>query len=151
MPKNNKISGIVEGNIQNTETGETTNVRHYLFCSGFEFTAIAKIENIESYELPDNSFQVSVDCNGLDSVGFVFRLGLNFTADSEAQKDRILNDLKVNSVFIFRGPYTAGEDAPQHIVLNDPHYEPVYPHFSEEEIRKVFSINEKGLEKSKKA
>ncbi|MBI4679966.1 MAG: hypothetical protein HY753_01820 [Nitrospirae bacterium] len=76
---------------------------------------------------------------------------LNFIAGSEAQKDRILDDLKVNSIFIFRGSYTAGEDAPQHILLHDPHYEPVYPRFSEEEIKKVFSINEKGLEKSKKA
>lgn len=143
MSENNKISGIVEGNIQNTETGETTNVRHYLFCSGFEFTTIAKIENIESYELPDNSFQVSVNCNGLDSAGLVFRLGLNFIADSEAQKNRILNDLKVNSIFIFRGSYSVVEDAPQHILLHDPHYEPVYPRFSEEEIRKVFSVNEK--------
>lgn len=143
MSENNKISGIVEGNIQDTETGETTNFRHYLFYSGFEFTTIAKIEDIESYELPDNSFQVLVDCNGLDSAGSVFRLALNFIADSEAQKDRILNDLKVNSIFIFRGYYGVVEDAPQHILLSDPHYEPVYPRFSEEEIRKVFSVNEK--------
>lgn len=143
MSENNKISGIVEGIIQDTETGETINVRHYLFCSGFELTTIAKIEDIESYEQPD-AFQVLVDCNGLDSAGFVFRLGLNFIADSEAQKDRILNDLKVNSVFIFKGEYNAGKDtAPQHILLHNPHYEPVYPRFSEEEIRKVFSVNEK--------
>ena len=53
--------------------------------------------------------------------------------------------IKVNSIFICRGLYSVVEDAPHHIDLHDPHYEPVYPRFSEEEIRTVFSINETGL------
>ena len=96
MSENNKIRGIVEGVIQDTETGETTNIRHYMFFTDFELTVIAKIENIESYKHPDGSFQVWVDCKGLDTVGSVFGLALHFifSADSEAQKDRILNEYK---------------------------------------------------------
>ncbi len=84
--------GIIEGTIKNMETGEISNVRHYLFVTDLELFAIAKIEHIESFELPDNSFQILVDCSGLDSIGQVFQLDLNFTPDFAETRNRILED-----------------------------------------------------------
>jgi hypothetical protein len=124
------------------ETGEISNVRHYLFCTDFEFFTIAKIEHVESFKLPDNSFQISVDCSGLDSIGQVFKLGLDFTPDSVEIKNRILEELKVDSIFIVKGAYTITKDInPTHISLHDPYYEPVYPQSFEDEIREVFRVN----------
>ncbi|MCL4536211.1 MAG: hypothetical protein M1610_01245 [Nitrospirae bacterium] len=135
--------GIIEGTVKNMETGEISNVRHYLFSTDLEFFTIAKIEHVESFKLPDNSFQISVDCSGLDSIGQVFKLDLDFTPESVEAKDRLLNDLKVDSVFIVKGTYTITQNAIPHIILHDPYYEPVYPQSFEEEIREVFRVNGK--------
>ena len=133
--------GIIEGTIQNMETGEISNVRHYLFSTDFEFCTIAKIEHVESFKLPDNSFQISIDCSGLDSIGQVFQLEMNFSPESVEAKDRILEDLKVDSIFIVKGTYTITKDVILHITLHDPYYEPVYPQSFEDEIREVFRVN----------
>jgi hypothetical protein len=132
--------GIIEGTIQNMETGEISNVRHYLFCTDLEFFTIAKIERVDSFKLPDNSCQISVDCSGLDSIGQVFKLDLNFFPESVETKDRLLEDLKVDSIFVVRGAYGIIDNPPL-ITLTDPRYEPVYSRSLENEIREVFKVN----------
>jgi hypothetical protein len=136
--------GVIEGTVKNMETGEISNARHYLFCTDFEFLTIARIEHVESFKLPDNSFQISVDCGGLDSIGQVFKLELIFTPAHIEIKDRILEDLKVDSIFIVKGTYTITEDTPPYITLHEPYYEPVYPQSFEDEIMEVFKVNGGG-------
>jgi hypothetical protein len=77
MPDN-----IIQGTITDQETGESFEVDHYLFLSGSELTAIVKITQVNSYIHPNQSFQVSVECQALDSFGFVFQLNINFTPGS---------------------------------------------------------------------
>lgn len=141
MTEEIRRGGIVTGTIENLGTGELKNFRRYLLFTDFEFTTIAKIERVESYELPDDSFQVSVDCKGLDTIGSVYALGLNFATESAKERDQILNDLKVDSIFIVKGGYTICDSELPHICLHNPYYEPVYSQFSEKEIREAFDVN----------
>ena len=85
--------------------------------------------------------QVAVDCKALDSVGLVFNLSINYFPESVERKEQLLDDLKVDSVLLFKGNYGVPGDTG--IILYEPSYEPVEPEFSEEEIREVFRVNAK--------
>ena len=70
---------IIKGTIANMETGESSNLRLILFPNESKFSTIAKIMNAESYVRPDDSFQISIECQALDSVGKVYNLQLEFS------------------------------------------------------------------------
>ena len=132
---------IVQGNIRNMETGEEWGGEHYMLCTGFEFTTIARITHVESYMHPDDSIQICVDCLGLDSLGGVFDLSLEFGPDSMEQKKKLLKDLQIDAIFIVKGIYGIPKgDSP---TLYDPQYRPVEPEFSETEAREAFRVNGK--------
>ena len=90
--------------------------------------------------------QVSVDCLGLDSVGGVFELLLGYNPDSTEERDQLLQDITVDSVFLVTGEYGICDDAP--LSIFDADCRPVEPDFSEDEVREAFRIN--GQEWDKK-
>lgn len=128
---------IVQGQITEEETGETTSRDHYLFCSDFKMSSIVKILKVSSFVHPDDSLQISVDCQAIDTVGGVFELGLEFAPSSIEQRDEIIKDLKVDSLFEVIGGYLTAEKS---IWLSDPQYQAINPEL-EDELREVFRIN----------
>ena len=132
---------IVRGSILDVETGESHEMEHFLLVTGAELTAMVNITQVESYIHEDKSFQVSVDCLALDSFGFVFQLNMNFTPDFIEERDKLLRELKVDSLLITKGHYTVVENMPPFITLHDPSYRAVPPEFSEDQIRKAFEVN----------
>jgi hypothetical protein len=135
---------IIQGTITNTETGESWEREHYLLNTGFELTTIVKVTHIDSYYFHENdSMQVSVDGLALDSSGFVFKILLEYNPESLGERDQLLQDLKLDSIFMVKGEYGIVEDTPPSIMLHYPSYRAVEPEFSEEEIRRAFQINNK--------
>jgi len=137
MPDN-----IIQGTITDQETGESFEVDHYLLPTDSELTAIVKITQINSYIHPNQSFQVNLDCLALDSFGFVFQLNINFTPDLIEERDQLLRDLRLDSLWIVKGKYSVGEKPPPFILLHDPAYQAIPPEISEAEIRQTFELNQ---------
>ena len=133
---------IVNGQIENTESGEVTNVNHYLFCGGFELNTFVRIERVEEYSHPNDTMQISIDCLGLDSYGFVFELGLHFDfeADQTDDKNKILSDITVGSILSIKGEYGihAGDGS---VTVYSPQYSQLPPDFSIAEAGEVFRHN----------
>ena len=108
-----------------------------LFDIGFELTAIVKIGKVENIVHPDDSYQVIVHGDALDSAGFVFDVDLNFYPKTNDRKNKIVGELRVDSIFKVRGQYGVIVDAP--INLHEPSY--CKMEYSEDEGREVFRIN----------
>lgn len=126
------------------ETGEDRLCTHYLFCHEYELRTIVKVNQVESFVLPDNSFQLCIECWGIDSIGGVFDVELAFTPSTPEERDKILRELTVDSIFTVKGSYTI-ITAESLITIHEPLYYPLCPDFSEEEIREVFRINSAKL------
>jgi hypothetical protein len=136
MPKN-----TIQGTITDQETGESLEIEHYLFPTGSELTALVKITQVNSYLHPNQSFQVNVDSLALDSLGCVFPLNLNFTPELIKERDQLLRDLGLDSLWAVKGHYTVGENKPPFIILHDPAYRALPPEVSEADIRRIFEMN----------
>jgi len=133
---------IVRGTITDVETGESFEVEHCLFLTDSELTAIVKISEVNSYVHPNQSLQVKVDCLALDSFGFVFQLNINFNPDLIEEREQLLRDLKVDSLFLVKGQYNVMTGESPLIILHDPSYQAVPPEISEVQIRRVFKVNQ---------
>ena len=123
------IDNLIQGTITNTETGESWEREHYLLDTGFELTTIVKITQIDSYVFENDSLQVSVDGLALDSAGFVFKILLEYNPESLGERDQLLQDLKLDSIFMVKGEYGVVEDTPPSIMLHYPSYRTVEPDF----------------------
>lgn len=122
--------------IENVETGETGKGEPDFFAAGFELTTVVMVKKVESLVLPNLSMQVAAECQALDSIGEGFDLGMDFFPTSIQERDRILEEIGIGSLFLVRGNYRVPKDFP--IAVFESQYRPVEPDFSEEEIRKVF-------------
>ncbi len=118
-------SGPVTGEIENTKTGETSALDHYLFCHEYGLKTIIKVTGVGNWTYEDGSMQISADCLGLDGYGFVFEINLTFFPETENKMTRILEDLKADAIFIVSGSYG------------------ITP---EEELKKVFLSNGKSFQ-----
>lgn len=99
---------ILRGTISNMETGESSEVEHFLFPNEARISAIVQVKKVESYVHPDDSMQVSVSCQALDCIGGVFPMLLNFTPETVELQDGILAGLQPDLLFNISGEYTAG-------------------------------------------
>ncbi len=136
---------MLRGSITDMESGESFEVEHYLLFTHVELTTIIKITEVNSWVYPNDSIQVSIDCEALDFCGGVFDVNLEFTPDSVTERDEILKDFKIDSILAVKGKYGVSGDAP--ITLSDVECWPVEPQFSENEIREAFRINSKKMKK----
>lgn len=135
----NKPNDFHRRTIENVETGETGKGEPDFFAAGFELTPVVMVKKRESLVLPNLSIHVAVECQALDSIGGVFDLDMDFFPTFIQERDRILEEIGIGSLFWVRGNYPVPKDLP--IALFEPQYRPVKPDFSEEEIRKVFRNN----------
>ena len=105
-------------------------------------TTIVKIIHIDSYELPGYfPFQVSVDCKGLDNFGTIQNICMEFFPEIIEQRDRIVEDLKADSIFLIKGKYGILEDIP--VTFYEPDYSRIKPKPLENKMRKLFQLFEK--------
>ncbi|MCG6537828.1 MAG: hypothetical protein L7F78_24695, partial [Syntrophales bacterium LBB04] len=136
---------LVYGRIQNMETGEIKEVEYCPFYAEFEVTTLVKVEKVESFSFPGGSIQVSADCHGLESIGGVYDVSLEFPPQSIQEREKIVGDLKPASYFLVKGQYSIPKGGP--LCIFDPQYRPIEPAFSEDEIREVFRVNSRNHEK----
>jgi hypothetical protein len=134
---------MITGVIENMDTGENTEMEHYMLFPRYGLTAIVLVKGVTSYgPYPDGSIQIDVSCKALDSIGMVYDLNVTFTKNTSEEKTALLFDIKANSVHIFCGQY--GIVTNESIALWDPEYRSVEPDFKEDEVREAFRINEKN-------
>jgi len=134
----------INGHLTNMDSGEVFSGDFCLFPNDFQLETIMKIMVVNDYVHPDSSMQVSVDGLGLDCVGGVFQVNLEYTPRTVEERDKLLQDLKVRRILSMKGRYgmTDGE-----VTIYDAVYRSVEPYDSEEELQEVFRINGKEWEK----
>jgi len=106
-----------------------------------KLTTIVRILKVRHFYFPDDSdlpIEINVDCEGLGSAGSVFKVHIFFRLNSFEERDRILADLQVDSLFQIRGEYDVTGEI---ITLFEPEYSPLGPDYPEDEIRKAFEVN----------
>ena len=79
---------LLYGSIKNVEPGETKKVEYYPFFAEFEVTTLVRVEKVENFSFPGGSMQVSADCHGLDSVGGVYDVSLEFFPNQSRTRTR---------------------------------------------------------------
>jgi len=131
---------FMKGQMVNESTGETFAIEHYLYPIDLRMWSIIRVSEINSFHHPDNSFQVSVRCEALDSVGAVFEMNIEFFPDNAAEKDRIVEDIKTGEIYRVEGRYGIFEKG---VGIYEPTIKPItgIPEVCEQEIRHVFQIN----------
>jgi hypothetical protein len=121
------------------EDGETSLSGYYPVDVNLSMTTIAKVKSAEGFVHPDNSLQVSIECDALDSTGSVFELTINFTPSSMFDKTNLLKDFKIHSIYILEGKY--GIIDKESVVMYEPEYRPLGKEYIEKDIRMAFRIN----------
>jgi len=114
-----------------------------LLLANIGLTTVVKIIHIDSYEFPGSQFQVSVDCKGLDNFGTVQDICMEFFPRAVEQRDKIVKDLKADSIFLIKGEYGMLEDTP--VTLYEPDYSRTKPKPLENEMIKLFQIFEDSM------
>ena len=109
---------------------------HSLFCDT-QLSVVVKIINIDSYELPGCfPFQISVDCKSFDAFMAVHDTTLEFFLDKISQRDRIIRDLKADSIYFIKGEPNKISDSP--VTFYEPDYKRIEPKYLENRIKKMF-------------
>jgi len=101
---------------------------------------VAKIIKIESYEFPGGSFQVSADCKAFDDFGTIHDMSLEFSPAKIFQRDRIIQDLKADSIYVIKGGWSIIKNCP--ITLYEPDYKRIEPEHLENQMKKMFKLFE---------
>ena len=106
-------------------------------------TTVVKIIHIDSYEFPGSQFQVSVDCKALDNFGAVQNICMEFFPRAVEQRDKIVKDLKADSIFLIKGEYGMLKDIS--VTLYEPDYSRTKPKSLENKMKKLFQIFEDSM------
>ena len=137
---------IMTATVTEMESGESWGAEFKLFPTDMELMAIVKVERVEIYADTDNpkSTQLTVECKALDSHGFVYNLNLEFTPETEAERDVIVSDMKSDVIYMVKGRYSICQED-LIIDISYPEYLPLPPSFDEEHVREVFKVNGNAL------
>ena len=109
--------------------------------ANIELSTVAKIINVYSYDNPGHSpFQISVECKAFDDFGAVHNVDLVFFPEKIGQRDRIIEDLKADSIYSIKGGWTMLKDYP--ITFFSPDYKRIEPEHLENQMKKMFKIFE---------
>lgn len=114
-----------------------------LLLNDNEIAAIVKVERIFQDTYPDNPFGVTVFCKALDSFGLIFDLDLTFSSETAEIKQRILADLKIDTIHLAKGRYNVFKKTST-VSLLDPEYMALPPDIKEKDVRKVLRVNSKS-------
>ena len=140
---NNKKTEITSKALSNydpvTDEEKIFKDTEYLFAN-IKLRTVAKIIEINSYEFPDGSFQISVDCKAFDDFGTIHDMDLEFFPREICQRDRIIEDLKTASIYFIKGGWSIIENCP--ITLYEPDYKRIEPEHLENQMKKMFKLFE---------
>ena len=96
---------------------------------------VVKIDAISGYKLIDNHthFEIHADCSALDGMLNVYELGLYYHTQNNERMERILEDLKVGSIFLIKGIFSCLPEKEGGIIIygNDGLDGPLYVPISE--------------------
>jgi len=103
-------------------------------------TTVVKVTHVDSYEHPgDSPFQIWVDCKAMDSFA-IYDMHADFFPDTSEQRDIIVRDLKVGSIFMMKGEYDISNDSS--VGLYEPAYSRVEPVHLENKMKRLFQMVE---------
>jgi hypothetical protein len=139
---------ILTGRLTEMESGESWNVEFRPFLTDVVLMAIVQVASTEMMPNIDdpNVTKIVVNCQALDSIGYVYELGLEFMTDTIEQRDQIVADMKIGAIFVVKGRYSICQGACI-IDLQDPEYLPLPPSLDEQEVREIFKVNGHPLSK----
>lgn len=112
-----------------------------LMLTDTEISAIVKVENISQDTHPDSPFGVTVFCKALDSFGLIYDLELRFSSERPGRKDKILADLRKDTIHLVKGRYNVFKKTFSISIL-DPEYMPLPQDITEEDVREVLRVNQ---------
>ena len=134
---------MISYHIENTDTGEKTEIEEYFYIPDYELTAIVLVKGIESHgPYEDGTIEIDVTCTALDGHGMVYNLDLHFCMQTLDEKSVIISEFKEDSVHIVQGRYSIILDE-KSITLYPSEYRSVEPEYEEDELRKAFRINDR--------
>jgi len=137
---------IITGTITEVESGECWGLEFKPFSTDMVIMAIVQVGIVEIQADDDNqaSIHINVECNALDSYGSVYKIDLEFAPEAVAERDKILADMKTDTIFIVQGRYSICHE--EFIVtIRGPQYRPLPKSFDENQVREVFEVNGKPL------
>ena len=130
------FSKSLSGNEATEEDEKILEGIHLLFYDT-QMSAIAKVINIYSFELPGCfPFQISVECKSFDAFMAVHDITLEFFLDKISRRDRIIRDLKADSIYFIKGEPNKISDSP--VTFYEPDYKRIEPKYLENRIKKIF-------------
>ena len=110
--------------LPNVGDGESWNGREVL---NPELTCIARIKAVHTFVHVCGETEVHAECRAIDCCMGTFDLRLHFhPATCSIGSDRILQDLRIGSIYWVRGNWTIG-DADTPMTIYDPDYRPYEP------------------------
>jgi len=137
-----KKDKLLCGKITNTDTGENRAAEFQPYFTDLVLMAIIKVEKTKVTENDEKSdfAPITVDCKALDSMGFVYDMGLIFMPETAREKAKIASNMKNDAIFVIEGRYSINQK--NHIInIIDPKYRSLPPSFSEEDVKKAFQVN----------
>jgi len=139
---------IITGTVTEVDSGECWSLEFKPFPTDMALMAIIQVERLEIAADDDNAIhtQIIVECNALDSYGLVYKIDLEFAPETVAERDKIVADMKTGAIYMVKGRYSICQE--EFIVtISEPEYRPLPPSFDEEEVREVFEVNGKPLDR----
>jgi len=140
-----KKDKLLCGKVTNSGTTEDWAVEFQPYFTDLVLMAIIKVEKADVTEITINdenndSAPITVDCKALDSMGFIYNLGLIFMPETAMERAKIAADMKNDAIYVIEGRYSISQ---KNRIINiiDPKYRSLPPSFSEEEVRKAFCVN----------
>jgi hypothetical protein len=112
----------------------------YEFSKAIELTTFVQIVKMSSYVHPNDSMQITCDCDALDGFGKKLKLEWVFQFESGQVDDRnkILSDMTVGSIFFIKGPFCMNDEDGS-ITFFEHLYSTLPPEFPIAEIEYLFS------------
>ena len=136
---------LLTGKLEDMESGEEWNVESVPSVSEMYLMTIVKVISADSYEDNFEKISVDVDCEAMDSLGFIYPIVLKFVLITDEENNKIMADMIPDALFAAKGRYGIEEGTMSVFHLLDPEYIKIDADKDEELIRKAFQIDSKGL------
>jgi hypothetical protein len=137
---------IITGKLEDMESGEEWNAEFLLYYNDMELMTIVKVISADSYEDNFEKISVDVDCEAMDSLGFIYPIVLKFVLITDEENNKIMADMIPDALFFAKGRYGIAKSTLT-IHLIDPEYIKVEADKDEGQIREAFQLNSKCLKK----
>lgn len=141
-----KKAKVAKNEIINIRNRRKSSLKFIPFFNDLVIMAVVKVEKTKIQPNAGNfePSQIIVDCQALDSLGFVFNITLMFTTTKITVKNKIAAEIKEDAIFMIKGRYNIYGNS---IIILDPEYLPLPASFNERKVRKIFKVNSSYLSK----